>query len=136
MTSYDYRTKYKVLFTEMISNTGCWPVKNDFNQVNKSTCIWSKICWLWTLIVMVIPRGIFITVKPVLRGHRKDKEKVASWGRWPLKRGSFHIKCSMMGQEKVAFKYRWLLNWGDCMGRFDCLYSQYIVKYPGGRFTI
>jgi len=27
----------------------------------------------------------------------------------------------MTGQENVTFKYRWLLNRGDCMGRFDCI---------------
>ena len=31
-------------------------------------------------------------VKPVLRGHL--------WDRWPLKRGSIHMKFSMSGQEK------------------------------------
>jgi len=40
------------------------------------------------------------TVKPVLRGHLWDKEKVAFTDRWPLKRGSIHIKFSMTGQEK------------------------------------
>jgi hypothetical protein len=29
------------------------------------------------------------------------------------------MKFSMTGQEKVTFKYRWLLNRGDCIGRFD-----------------
>ena len=40
------------------------------------------------------------TVKPVLRGHPWDKEKVALLDRWPLKRGSIHMKFSMTGQEK------------------------------------
>ena len=39
-------------------------------------------------------------VKPVLRGHLWDKEKVALYDRWPLKRASIHMKCSMIGQEK------------------------------------
>ena len=39
------------------------------------------------------------TVKPVLRGHLWDKEKVALYDRWPLKRGSFHMKFSMTVQE-------------------------------------
>ena len=44
---------------------------------------------------------IFInTVKPVLRGHLWDKEIVASYDRWPLKRGSINMKFSMTGQEK------------------------------------
>ena len=47
------------------------------------------------------------------------KEKVVLYDRWPLKRGSIHIKFSKTGQEKVTFK-RWLLNRGDCMARFDC----------------
>jgi hypothetical protein len=46
------------------------------------------------------------TVKPVLRGQLWDKEKVTLQDRWPLKRGSFHMKFSMTGQEKVTFKYR------------------------------
>jgi len=30
------------------------------------------------------------------------------------------MKFSMAGQEMVTFKFRWLLNRGDHMGRFDC----------------
>ena len=41
-----------------------------------------------------------IVVRPVLRGHHCDKEIVALLDRWPLKRGSINIKCSMTGQEK------------------------------------
>jgi len=41
----------------------------------------------------------FKVVKPVLRGHLWDKDKVALWDRWPLKRGSIHMKCSMTRQE-------------------------------------
>jgi hypothetical protein len=40
------------------------------------------------------------TVKPVLRGHLWDKAKMAWEDRWPLKRGLFHKKFSMTGQEK------------------------------------
>jgi hypothetical protein len=40
------------------------------------------------------------TVKPVLRGHLWDKENVVFYDRWPLKRDSIHMKCSMIGQEK------------------------------------
>jgi hypothetical protein len=39
-------------------------------------------------------------VKPVLRGHLWDKEKVALKDRWPLKRGSIHMKFSMTWQDK------------------------------------
>jgi len=37
----------------------------------------------------------------------------------------------MTGQEKVSFKYRRLLNRGDIMGRFYCIYTsmQYICVY-------
>jgi hypothetical protein len=31
-----------------------------------------------------------------------------------------HVMISMTGQEKVTFKYRWLHNRGNCIGRFDC----------------
>jgi hypothetical protein len=34
------------------------------------------------------------TVKPVLRGHLWDKEKVALQDRWPFNRGSIHMKFS------------------------------------------
>ena len=63
--------------------------------------------------------NVEITVKPVLRGHLWDKEKVVFKDRWSLKTGSIHIKFSMTGQEKGDLKYRWLLNRGDIMGRFD-----------------
>ena len=34
------------------------------------------------------------------------------------------MKFSMTGQEKMTFKWRWLLNKGDCMGRYDCIYME------------
>jgi len=40
------------------------------------------------------------TVKPLLRGHLCDKEKMALWDRWLLKRCSIHMKISMTGKEK------------------------------------
>ena len=40
------------------------------------------------------------TVKPVLRGHLCDNEKVALKDRWPLKRVEIYMKLSMTGQEK------------------------------------
>ena len=43
------------------------------------------------------------TVKPVLRRHYWDKEKVALEDKWPLKGGSIHMNLSMKGQEKVTF---------------------------------
>ena len=43
--------------------------------------------------------NIIYTVKPVLRGHHWNREQVAFQDRWPLKRGSIHMKCSMTGQE-------------------------------------
>jgi len=46
---------------------------------------------------------INITVKLVLRGHRLDKEEVALQDRWPLKRGSIHMKSSTIGQKKMTF---------------------------------
>jgi len=33
------------------------------------------------------------------------------------------MKFSMTGQRNVTFKYRWLLNRGDCMDRFDCIFT-------------
>ena len=56
------------------------------------------------------------TVKPVLRGHLWGSKKLALQDRWPLKRGSIHMKFSMTEMKKVP------LNTGDCMGRFDCIY--------------
>ena len=37
----------------------------------------------------------------------------------PALRGPIHMKFSMTG--KVTLQYRWLLNRGDCMARFDCI---------------
>jgi len=31
------------------------------------------------------------------------------------------MKFSITGLEKITFKYRWLLNRGDCQGRLDCI---------------
>jgi hypothetical protein len=42
----------------------------------------------------------YYTVKSVLGGHISDKEKVALYDRWRLKRGSSHIEFSLKGQEK------------------------------------
>ena len=64
---------------------------------------WLDKCLLYT----VIERN---TVKPVLRGHLGDIEKVALSNRWPLKRGLIYMKCSMMGQEKDD-----LYKTGDCL---------------------
>ena len=42
-----------------------------------------------------------VLVKPVLTGHLWVREKVVALSdRWPLKRGTIHIKFSMTGQEK------------------------------------
>jgi hypothetical protein len=35
----------------------------------------------------------------------------------------------MTGQERVTFKYRWLLNRGDRMGMFDCTFNLNINSY-------
>jgi len=43
---------------------------------------------------------ILYIVKPALRGHLWDNEKVTLYGRGPLKRGSIHLKFSVIGQEK------------------------------------
>jgi len=40
------------------------------------------------------------TVKPVLRGHLWDKEKVVFSDRRPLKRGLIHLNISITGPEK------------------------------------
>ena len=39
------------------------------------------------------------TAKHVLRGNLCDKEKVALQDRWPLKKGSIHMKFFMTAQE-------------------------------------
>jgi hypothetical protein len=46
-----------------------------------------------------------ILVKSVLRGHLCDKVKVVFYDRWPLNRGSIHMKFSMIGQEKCDLAY-------------------------------
>ena len=45
-----------------------------------------------------------------------------------FKRGSIHMKCSTTGKEKVTFKYRWLLNRGDHMGRLDSTFKTNLNK--------
>ena len=60
------------------------------------------------------------TVKPVLRGHLWVKEK------WSFKTGDLLKKVQFiwnflwLGKKRMTFKYRWLLNRGDHMNRFDC----------------
>jgi hypothetical protein len=42
------------------------------------------------------------------------------------------MKFFIQGQEKVTSLYRWLLNRGDCMGRFDCLFClliTYVINF-------
>ena len=38
------------------------------------------------------------------------------------------MKCSMRGQEKVTFSYKWLLNRGGLMGRFDCFIYFFVLQ--------
>jgi hypothetical protein len=45
-------------------------------------------------------KGMSILTKDVLRGHLWDTENVVFEDRWPLKRGSIHMKFCMTGQEK------------------------------------
>ena len=68
--------------------------KIDFNKWNS---------WLKWLFIYIYILYIVYIVKPVLRGHLWDKEKVVFQERWPLKRGSIHMKFSMTGQKKVTF---------------------------------
>jgi hypothetical protein len=49
--------------------------------------------------------------------------------RWPLKRGSIHMKFSMTGQENVTLKYRWLLNRGDHTDRLMSLQYHVIIPF-------
>ena len=58
------------------------------------------------------------TVKPVLRGHLWDKDKLSLYDRWPLNRGSIYMKYSMTRQLKGDLWYRWLLYRGNRIGRF------------------
>jgi len=51
---------------------------------------------MMTIRKLTIRQGVN-TIKPVLRGHLCDNEKVVFQDRWPLKRGSIHVKISMMG---------------------------------------
>jgi len=39
------------------------------------------------------------------------------------------MKFSMTGQTNVTFKYRWLLNRGDHMDRFDCTLWIHFFQY-------
>ena len=61
----------------------CWMPLNDLNEI------------VWTYTTQKYNWLIQCTVKPVLRGHLWDKEKVVFSGRWPLKRGAIHMKFSI-----------------------------------------
>jgi hypothetical protein len=37
--------------------------------------------------------------------------------------GYMHMPFSMLGQESLTFKQRWVLNRGDRVGRFDYIYN-------------
>ena len=39
-----------------------------------------------------------------------------------------HMKFSITGQYRVTFKYKWLINRGDFMGRFDCRCLVWLLK--------
>ena len=56
------------------------------------------------------------TVKPVLRGHIWDKEKVA------YKTGDLLKEVQFIWQFLWQVKKRWYFNKGDRMDRFDCTY--------------
>ena len=63
------------------------------------TCMYIIVyvtCFKW-YIYEIYERG---RVKPVLRRHLWDKEKVVLQEKWSLKRGSIHMKFTMTGQEK------------------------------------
>ena len=51
------------------------------------------------------------TIKPKLRCHLWDKEKVVFSERWPLKRGSIHMK--FLWQDRT--RKRWPFNAGGCL---------------------
>ena len=58
---------------------------------------------MWFCIVyveVIVDCNIACIVKPVLRGHLWDKEKVAFQDRWPLKRDLIDMKFSTTRQEK------------------------------------
>ena len=50
---------------------------------------------------------------------------------WPYKTGDimtevqFITNCQLQDKKNITFYYRWLLNRGDTMGRFDCIYIAY-----------
>jgi len=76
----------------------------DFRQHYHQTIFLSSlqhfIYFSWKRIVgisdyMYKQNVILYSVKPVLRGHLWDEEKVVFKDRWPL-----HMKCSMTRQEK------------------------------------
>jgi hypothetical protein len=68
--------------------------KNMFDR--KTIDSWQNI----SILSFLINKTVIYTVKPVLSGSIWDKVKVALYDRWPLKRGSIHMKFSMIKQEK------------------------------------
>ena len=91
--------------------------------------------WISTLKLYIL---YTYTVKPVLRGHFWDKEKVADRTGDLLIEVKFIWNLLRQDKKKLTYKYRWLLNRGDLLSRFDCRYRRsvliihftYILVYP------
>jgi len=74
----------------------------------------SKRTWLWTPKFWEIQSNLYLNIT---FGTKK---------KWPNKTGGlskevqFIWNCLWQNSKKVTFQYRWLLDRGDRMGRFDC----------------
>jgi hypothetical protein len=85
--------------TSCISRVGiCWS-----GLVNCPTNVYYMIKHIHVKFITQHTTLDISTVKPVLRGHLWDKEKVVFYDRWPLKRGSIHMKFLWQDKTNVTF---------------------------------
>ena len=91
--------------------TGEYQTQMRSPGITQMSCKYLCTCFLY----VIVNEEILYTFKPVLRGCLWDKEKVALQDRWPLNRGSIHMKFSMTHRTRQ----RWPLYTGDHMGMFD-----------------
>ena len=65
------------------------------------------------------------TVKPSFRGHQREDVKLAAKDGWLLIQSSIWLKYSAKGNWNVTVKTRFLLNQGDRISRFVCLFYSF-----------
>jgi hypothetical protein len=61
--------------------------------------------------------------------HPKESQTYTNWSPLRQRKHGFirQVNFSTTGHKKVTFKYRWLLNRGDLMGRIDCICVHFLT---------